>query len=138
MSSIMSNVVSHNSSTAVAQSLLPHASTMTAGVAATKAATPVDNSTITSSDFLTLLVTEMKNQDPTQPTDPSSYIQQLVGVNSLQQLISINSGIDALNPTVSSSALSTPSSVAPVSGTSASAVSSAAVTSGVSSSTDNL
>ena len=32
----------------------------------------------------------MKNQDPTQPTDPNAYIQQLVGVNSLQQLISIN------------------------------------------------
>ncbi len=46
---------------------------------------------ITSSDFLTLLVTEMQNQDPTAPTDPNAYIQQLVGVNSLQQLISINS-----------------------------------------------
>jgi len=46
--------------------------------------------TITSSDFLTLLVSELKNQDPTQPTDPNAYIQQLVGVNSLQQLISIN------------------------------------------------
>lgn len=45
---------------------------------------------ITSTDFMKLLVTEMKNQDPTQPTDPNAYIQQLVGVNSLQQLISIN------------------------------------------------
>ena len=52
-----------------------------------------DNSTITSSDFLTLLVTELKNQDPTQPTDPNAYIQQLVGVNSLQQLIQINQGL---------------------------------------------
>ncbi|GGG81701.1 hypothetical protein GCM10011585_26470 [Edaphobacter dinghuensis] len=49
-----------------------------------------DGATITASDFLTLLVTELKNQDPTQPTDPNAYIQQLVGVNSLQQLISIN------------------------------------------------
>lgn len=49
-----------------------------------------DGATITSSDFLTLLVSELKNQDPTQPTDPNAYIQQLVGVNSLQQLISIN------------------------------------------------
>jgi len=36
---------------------------------------------------LTLLVSELKNQDPTQPTDPNAYIQQFVGVNSLQQLI---------------------------------------------------
>jgi flagellar basal-body rod modification protein FlgD len=54
------------------------------------------STTITSNDFLTLLVTEMQNQDPTQPTDPNAYIQQLVGVNSLQELISINQGISAL------------------------------------------
>jgi flagellar basal-body rod modification protein FlgD len=55
-----------------------------------------DPSTITSSDFLTLLVSELKNQDPTQPTDPNAYIQQLVGVNSLQQLISINQGLTSI------------------------------------------
>jgi flagellar basal-body rod modification protein FlgD len=54
---------------------------------------------ITSSDFLTLLVSELKNQDPTQPTDPNAYITQLVGVNSLQQLISINQD---LTPSTSS------------------------------------
>ncbi|SRR5487761_1827939 len=55
-----------------------------------------DGATITSSDFLTLLVSELKNQDPTQPTDPNAYIQQLVGVNSLQQLISINQDLTPL------------------------------------------
>jgi len=45
---------------------------------------------ITANDFLTLLVTEMKNQDPTANVDPNEYINQLVNVNSLQQLISIN------------------------------------------------
>jgi flagellar basal-body rod modification protein FlgD len=45
---------------------------------------------ITANDFLTLLVTEMKNQDPTANTNPNEYINQLVNVNSLQQLISIN------------------------------------------------
>jgi flagellar basal-body rod modification protein FlgD len=54
------------------------------------------SSTITANDFLTLLVSELKNQDPTQPTDPNAYIQQLVGVNSLQQLIQINQGLTAL------------------------------------------
>lgn len=57
---------------------------------------PADSSTdsgassISSNDFLTLLVTEMKNQDPTADTDPNEYINQLVNVNSLEQLISIN------------------------------------------------
>lgn len=54
--------------------------------------------TITSNDFLTLLVSELKNQDPTQPTDPNAYIQQLVGVNSLQQLIQINQGLTTIEP----------------------------------------
>lgn len=56
-----------------------------------------DNNQITSNDFLTLLVTELQNQDPTQPQDPTQYVQQLVGVNSLQQLIGINQGISTLN-----------------------------------------
>ncbi len=46
--------------------------------------------TITANDFLTLLVTEIQNQDPTQQTDPMQYITQLVGVNSLEQLVEIN------------------------------------------------
>jgi flagellar basal-body rod modification protein FlgD len=49
-----------------------------------------DSATISANDFLTLLVTEMKNQDPTADTDPNEYINQLVNVNSLEQLISIN------------------------------------------------
>jgi flagellar basal-body rod modification protein FlgD len=68
---------------------------------ATATGTKTDAGTITSSDFLTLLVSELKNQDPTQPTDPNAYIQQLVGVNSLQQLISINQGLTSIEPTTS-------------------------------------
>jgi flagellar basal-body rod modification protein FlgD len=49
-----------------------------------------NSSTITANDFLTLLVTELKNQDPTANTDPNAYVNQLVQVNSLQQLIQIN------------------------------------------------
>ncbi|MDE1154456.1 MAG: flagellar hook capping FlgD N-terminal domain-containing protein [Acidobacteriaceae bacterium] len=49
-----------------------------------------DVGNITGADFLTLLVSELQNQDPTNPTDPQEYVQQLVGVNSLQQLIQIN------------------------------------------------
>lgn len=49
-----------------------------------------NSASITASDFLELLVTEMRNQDPTANTDPNEYINQLVQVNSLQQLIQIN------------------------------------------------
>ena len=49
-----------------------------------------DSATISANDFLSLLVTEMQNQDPTADTDPNEYINQLVNVNSLEQLININ------------------------------------------------
>jgi flagellar basal-body rod modification protein FlgD len=92
---------------------------MTAGQAlAAKSATPMasgnsasstsssssDAGTISANDFLTLLVTEMKNQDPTATTDPNEYINQLVNVNSLQQLISINQTLttDLTAPTTTS------------------------------------
>ncbi len=89
--------IDRGASSRVAQSLAQPASATraAAAAAATTTGTADDGSTITSNDFLTLLVTEMKNQDPTQPTDPNAYIQQLVGVNSLQQLIGINKELGA-------------------------------------------
>lgn len=51
---------------------------------------PTNQATITANDFLTLLVTEIQNQDPTSQTDPMQYITQLVGVNSLEELVQIN------------------------------------------------
>ncbi len=60
------------------------------------------DTTITANDFLTLLVTEMKNQDPTADTDPNAYIDQLVQVNSLQQLIQINQDLAPLSGSSSS------------------------------------
>ena len=53
------------------------------------------NASISANDFLTLLVTEMKNQDPTNATDPNQYINQLVSVNSLEQLIQMNQSLAA-------------------------------------------
>jgi len=100
----MSAINNHHlamSASSVAASMAPSSTTpnasakaMTASTTATtgtgSSSSSTDNSDITSSDFLQLLVSELQNQDPTQPTDPDAYVQQLVGVNSLQQLISIN------------------------------------------------
>lgn len=57
------------------------------------ATTSTTSAAISANDFLTLLVTEMKNQDPTSQTDPNAYINQLVQVNSLEQLIDINQNL---------------------------------------------
>ena len=77
------------------QALTPNAATpmasATSGTGGTgSTSTSDDGATISANDFLTLLVTEMQNQDPTSDTDPNEYIDQLVQVNSLEQLIDIN------------------------------------------------
>jgi flagellar basal-body rod modification protein FlgD len=65
---------------------------------------------ISANDFLTLLVTEMQNQDPTANTDPNEYINQLVSVNSLEQLIDINGNLStALGSSTPGSGGSSPS-----------------------------
>jgi flagellar basal-body rod modification protein FlgD len=69
----------------------PNAPHPMAGTSANGSTSATDTGAgITANDFLTLLVTEMKNQDPTSAQDPNQYVNQLVGVNSLQQLIQIN------------------------------------------------
>lgn len=83
------------------------------------AADPTNQATITANDFLTLLVTEIQNQDPTTQTDPMQYITQLVGVNSLEQLVQINQTLSATPGTTtptgsaaSSSSAATPAAAA--------------------------
>jgi flagellar basal-body rod modification protein FlgD len=106
LSQLNSIIGTGTSAARVATSLAPKASSVTAKDSSTtdtsngSTAATTDNSTITANDFLTLLVSELKNQDPTQPTDPTTYIQQLVGVNSLQQLIQINQGLTTFENSV--------------------------------------
>jgi flagellar hook assembly protein FlgD len=100
-----------NSSLKLAQNAATKASAATdrAASGTATAAASGGAADITGNDFLTLLVTEMKNQDPTQPTDPSAYIQQLVGVNSLEQLISINNSLSSTGASTSAGASAQPS-----------------------------
>jgi len=46
--------------------------------------------------FLNLLVTELQNQDPTQPVDPTEMVSQMVSLNQLDQLISINQTLSSM------------------------------------------
>ena len=46
--------------------------------------------------FLKLLIAEMKNQDPTQPTDPAQSLSQLASFSSVEQTIKTNSKLDSL------------------------------------------
>ncbi len=105
-----------------AQALTGSAATPMAGSASGASGTSSSSSassssaTISANDFLTLLVTEMQNQDPTADTDPNEYINQLVNVNSLEQLISINQTLTTdLGSSTTASTGSTTTGAAPAS-----------------------
>jgi flagellar basal-body rod modification protein FlgD len=47
-------------------------------------------------DFLTMLMTQLKHQDPTQPMDATQFTSQLVQFSSVEQQISTNSNLTKL------------------------------------------
>lgn len=73
---------------------------------ATAAATTAANTPTTSTDaakstldynaFLTLLVAQLKNQDPTKPMDSSQYMAQLASFSNVEQAIKTNAKLDAM------------------------------------------
>jgi flagellar basal-body rod modification protein FlgD len=84
------------------------ATTNSASASSASSSAASDSATISANDFLTLLVTEMQNQDPTANTDPNEYINQLVSVNSLEQLISINQTLTTSLGSTAASASASP------------------------------
>ncbi len=46
--------------------------------------------------FLTLLTTQLQNQDPLSPLDTSQYVQELVSLNQVEQQITTNSNLGTL------------------------------------------
>jgi flagellar basal-body rod modification protein FlgD len=53
--------------------------------------------------FLKLLVAQIKNQDPLNPTDATQFLTQLAQFSQLEQLINIRSSIDDLTGKISES-----------------------------------
>ena len=50
--------------------------------------------------FLQLLMAQVQNQDPLNPTDSTQFVGQLVQFSSLEQLLGINQGVQSLNAKV--------------------------------------
>ena len=48
------------------------------------------------STFLKLLMAQVRNQDPMNPTDSTQFIGQLVQFSQLEQLLGINQGVQSL------------------------------------------
>ena len=71
-----------------------------AGTAATAAKT--DN-TLGQDQFLTLLVAQLQNQDPLNPTDATEFTAQLAQYSQLEQLFNLNDAMDGLTAAQTSS-----------------------------------
>jgi len=68
--------------------------------ASTASSTTSSNSTATPTlgynDFLKLLLAQMQNQDPLNPTDSTQFVSQLASFSSVEQGINTNSKLDQL------------------------------------------
>ena len=70
--------------------------TSTSSTAAAVGTTAANAATVDYNSFLKLLVEEMKNQDPTSPTDPTQYMSQLASFSNVEQAVQTNSKLDTL------------------------------------------
>ena len=63
----------------------------TPSTADTTGQTPQSNDPLASeSTFMTLLVSQLQNQDPLNPTDSTEFVSQLTSYSQLEQLMDIN------------------------------------------------
>jgi len=56
----------------------------------------VNSTEIDKSDFLKLLVAQLKNQDPTNPVKNEDFVAQLATFSSLEQLVAIKAAVNML------------------------------------------
>ncbi len=64
---------------------------------------PQGGSTLDQEAFLSLLVTQMKTQDPTKPMESTEYIAQLASFSQVEQSVQVNNKLESL---LTSSAIS--------------------------------
>jgi flagellar basal-body rod modification protein FlgD len=83
---------------------------------AAAASTATNPNTLGKTDFMNLLVTQLQNQDPTQPQDGTAFIAQLATFSSLEQLQNMNQTLTSI-ATFFNSVPSTASSTAAASTT---------------------
>src|SRR6201986_307143 len=62
----------------------------------------VGGTTLGGTDFLTLMLAQLKNQDPTSPVDSNTFLSQLAQLSEVQGITSLNTSFGALSSSLTS------------------------------------
>ena len=92
------------STSSISSLLNPTSSSAANAVSSASAAVPA-NMQINETQFLQLISTQLQNQDPLQPTDPSQFLGQLEGLSEVSSLQSMQSAMAANQVTSGASLL---------------------------------
>ncbi len=74
-----------------------------ATAAASKSASAKNSGTLSQSDFLSLLTTQLAYQDPTKPADNAEMVSQMAQISTVDGIASLNKSVTSLSSSVTSS-----------------------------------
>ena len=72
------------------------------GTASTGSTPATNGTTLGGTDFLTLMLAQLKNQDPTSPVDSNTFLTQLAQLSEVQGITSLNTSFGALSSSLTS------------------------------------
>jgi flagellar basal-body rod modification protein FlgD len=75
----------------------------TTGTGSTGSTPATSGTTLGGTDFLTLMLAQLKNQDPTSPVDSNTFLQQLASLSEVQGITALNTSFSSLSSSLSSS-----------------------------------
>jgi flagellar basal-body rod modification protein FlgD len=73
-----------------------------AGSGAASGTGSTNSTTLGGADFLTLMLAQLKNQDPTSPVDSNTFLTQLAQLSEVQGITSLNTSFGALSSSLTS------------------------------------
>jgi len=76
-------------------------STSGTGAGSGSGAAAASATTLGGTDFLTLMLAQLKNQDPTSPVDSNTFLTQLAQLSEVQGITSLNTSFSALSSSMS-------------------------------------
>src|SRR5476649_1314066 len=79
------------------------ATTGTGSTTSAAAAGVTGAATLGGTDFLTLMLAQLQNQDPTSPVDSNTFLTQLAQLSEVQGITSLNTNFSALSSSLTSS-----------------------------------